>query len=298
MSSTQSDVYGEAYLDTVSLLQEEIARLEAELLMRDVPAPQSVPDRAAQRQSVAAEARILELTSLVAERDETMGLLWDQLSALEEVEAARKAEFEQLNRWVEELEQRMKSEASRPADLDVGRQEAEALRDQLESQRRSWETQRSRLFDEIGDLRARLEESACATGGGSAAQRALEEENRKLRDECRRLAIFEPDAQESASLREQLGGLRGELDRARQELDLVSDDLRRERLEREADQAASRARQATERITESAPATSDERVRALREHLREMHDRDEQERRERQLSTRISRLWHRSGSRR
>ncbi|MBX6312624.1 MAG: hypothetical protein IRY99_06845 [Isosphaeraceae bacterium] len=294
MPSTWTDETGGDYLETVALLQEEIARLEAELRLRDEAAPAVASEPEATPAIEAAEARIGELTAQLAERDEMIGLLCEQLAALEEVRAARSAEWEQMSRWVQELEERIERGGTRPPDPDEGLREAEALRERLEAQQRSWGAERARLEQEISGLRSRLAQASDVASNDARA--TLESENHHLRDECRRLAAVEIEAAEAAALREQARALRAELDQAHRALDQARDDLRRERMEHEAELAALRTSLASAKASGQVEATPDERIRAIRLQLREAHEREERERAERKLSSRLSRLWQRTGS--
>src|SRR5690242_12561147 len=100
--------------DTIALLQEEIARLEDELRMRDDaaaaerlaarPAPgPGVPDQVAAEAMRRSDSQAAEL----ADREETIALLLEHLRLAEEAEAASRAEWEQLNVWVQEVERRV-----------------------------------------------------------------------------------------------------------------------------------------------------------------------------------------------
>ncbi len=298
MPTTWTDDAGADYLDTVALLQDEIARLEDELRRRDEEAVGPSPEPPAAVVDGEADAKLGELAALLADRDETIGLLCDQLAAIEEVGAARTAEWEQLDGWVRQLEERIDRDGQRPAaDVEAAR-EAEALRDRLESQERAWGAERARLDQEIAWLRARQAEAAARAGDHDRA--AVEAENQRLRDECLRLAALEVAAAEAEALRERSRELQEQCDQARRDLDLARDDLARERVEREAELAALRASLASAKAIEpAAPAasTADERIRALRLHLREIHEREAKEREERQLVNRLSRLWRRPAPR-
>lgn len=293
MASTWTDEGGEAYLETVALLQEEIARLEAELRQRDEAAPAWASAGPEAPASDPAEGRIGELTSLLAERDETIGLLWDQLTALEEVGSAKAAEWDQLTRWVEELEERIERDGTPPVDPSGAEAEAAALRDRLESQQRSWDAERLRYQRELETLRARRDEAG--RPADVADPSALLEENRRLSEQCDRVEALETEV---SSLRDQIRGLKASQDDERRELVQVANELRRELIEREQELALLRIKKATSRDEGDAEASPDERIRAFRQHLRDLHEKEEQERAERQLSTRLGRLWHRVGARR
>ncbi len=296
MSMTRIDEASDAYLETFALLQEEIARLEAELRLRDESPAEASPAPGDRRENEAAEARVAELTALLAERDETIGLLWDQLAALEEAGSARAAEWEQLSRWVEELEARIEGGDTRSPDPDAGFREAEALRERLGSEQRAWEAERARLEQEVSVLRNRLAEASAQFG--DQAHTALEDENRRLRDECRRLAVLGAEAASVGVLRNRTRELEAELEQAREASDHAADELHRLRLEHEAELAALRVTLTGTKVAVTPESSPDERIRALRLHYREVHEREEKERQERQLSSRLSRLWRRSGPRR
>ena len=204
MTSAWPDESGTDYLDTVTLLQEEIARLEAELRQRDEavldePSPRPLGDPATED---AGARQIHELTTLLTERDETIGLLCEQLAALEEAGAARAAEWEQMDRWVRELEERIEREGTRTSDPDENEsfRQTEVLRERLESRERAWEAERAHFEREIAGLRSRLTDASGQADDHARA--ALEAENHRLRDECRRLAGFEAAEAEAQALRE------------------------------------------------------------------------------------------------
>jgi chromosome segregation ATPase len=279
-----------AFVDTIALLQEEVARLEAELRLRDEQPVLDLPEVLKAPGASEAERRVEELAALLDERDEAISLLWEQLSTIEEAQAARSAEWDQLHHWVEELEARFGDGADPTEFSGESRREAEALRDQLEIQRRGWEAQRSGLEQEIAELRARLNAAASATASDDPTLAMLEQENRRLRDECRRLSEPRDDATE-------VEALKLALDRANARLQAVENDLNNQRLRHEEELTQLRTNQARSALS-SADLTPNERVKALREHLQELHAKEEVERKERQLSARISRLLGRGGARR
>jgi chromosome segregation ATPase len=278
-----------AFVDTIALLQEEVARLEAELRLRDEQPIVDLPEAPKSPGESEAEQRVGELAALLDERDEAIGLLWEQLSAIEEAQAARSAEWEQLHHWVEELEARFGDGADPAEFAGESRREAEALRDQLEIRRRGWEAQRLGLEREIAELRARPDAPASASSDDDPRLTLLEQENRRLRDECRRLS----GSQEAAA---EVEALKLALDRAEARLQAAESDLIGQRLRHEEELARLRTNQAKSMVT-SADLSPNERVKALREHLQELHAREEAERKERQLSARISRLLGRGGAR-
>jgi hypothetical protein len=289
MPSTPTDETGSAYLDTVALLQEEIARLEEEIRHREEALPDAPQHRQAGPADEPAGARVAELTALLAERDETIGLLCEQVAALEEAGAAKWAEWEQMERWVRDLEQEIDREATRPRDQDEARRQAEALSEQWEGRERAWAAESARMEAEIAGLRSRLAEAPALAGDHARA--ALEAENHRLLDECRRLAGFEAAAAEAEALRERSLDLQRLLEQARQALERANNEHRHERIEREAELASLRASLASSKV-----ASIDERINAFRQHLREVHESQERGREERQLRNRLARLWRRSSS--
>jgi hypothetical protein len=258
---------GVEYLEAIALLQDEVARLEQELRSRyerpaaaDPPGtPQEGdPDRDA-AELAGARAAVEQLRLELAGRDETIGVLLDQLSRVEEAEAASRAEWEHLAGWLAELEHRVEGQ-----DGDATQQ--------------------------LEDLRA---------------------ENRWLRialEESKKPHESGPPAAPDSRLAEALA----ERDDIRRQLERIEDERRRERHEHTAalvelqaqlsraalarpDEGKPPVREAPERNTGDREV--DLRIRALREHLLEIHQREADARKQKQLLTRLSRLWNRTGPR-
>src|SRR5215218_8575042 len=112
------------------------------------------------------EAVARQVASLLAElgnREETINLLLEQARLFEEAESADRANWEQLNNWVHELEQRVETGGSAGAvreELDGERRRAESERQAFEAERRSWEAQRAAHASESDKLRAMLTQAA------------------------------------------------------------------------------------------------------------------------------------------
>ena len=92
-------------------------------------------------------------------RDETIRLLLDELSRVEEAQAATRAEWEQLAGWVAELEQRVEGQDGDALHelenrLAAEQQKADALQVKSEQDRRAWEAQRQIYQAEIARLQA------------------------------------------------------------------------------------------------------------------------------------------------
>lgn len=298
--------------DTIALLHEEIHRLEGELRLREEALAESnrpaEPD--VQLSNAVAERRLAELGTEVAKRDETIMLLLEQVRLLEEAEAAGRAEWEQLQQWVEEVERRVEGRDLQGRDLlgelDGEKRRVEAQRLSFETDRRAWETHRQALDTEVQQLRTKLTELARRPGGAShgAAVEALEEENRKLRAVCRELERHKALGAHAAHFRDRLQEVQNELAESQHEIRRLIDERERERIEHEAALAAQRRQAARESLyrqeegdngESGEPVTIDERIQALRLHLREIHDREAEERKNNRLSARLSRLWGKTG---
>ena len=133
---------------------------------------------------------------------------------------------------------------------------------------------------------------------------ALEQENLRLRAACE--MVERTAAESSGALRSRLGEIQEECDELRHQLVQIDDERRRERLEYETTVAELRTRLSQASLVpepiEKTEAHSDAhdselRIRALRHHLRDIHEREETERRERRLTHRLSRLWSRTSPR-
>jgi hypothetical protein len=323
------------YLDIIALLEQEVNRLEHELRFRSEQPHESDPPETAGNEDAGAspspgasaadaEAEVQRLERELAKGQETVALLLDQLSLLEEAKAANQAEWEQMAAWVSELERRVEGQdsgalAALQAQLAEKDRAAEELRAQSEQQRRSWEIQRQVQEGEIARLQRALADGGAAPPraadddrqGDPAGERsadlasALEEEISRLR--ARHEIIERTAAEESALLHSRLSAAQGERDTLRFELKQAEEEQKRQKLEYEASIAELRSRlkevsliqpdaapRANERQGHSADLDADFRVRALRQHLLEIHEREEEERRERNLKNRLSRLWSRT----
>lgn len=247
------------YEDPVALLQAEIERLEAELRAREEIAADPV-DRGPDEHSVREIGRLQDELAL---RDETIAELWDHLRHLEEQEAASRVEWEQVQAMIDDLEARL---AGQSWTIPI-----ESTRGDDHADRHAWAIERGRLTAEIDRLRADLDRA----GNSPVAA--------------------EPDDQ-TAGLLDEVARLRAELQRS-------------SGLETEVEMLRARLRVADENRPPDAPAVSepsarhqpydglspDERIRALRLHLREVHDKEVEERKSAQLASRLSRLWHSLG---
>jgi hypothetical protein len=305
-----------AHQETIALLEEEIARLEGELRLRDLeaaerdenhPVPPPVVEDAEARE------RIIELGDALAAREETIALLLEQVRLADEAEAASHAEWEQLHQWVQEVERRVAESGDGGTnlrnELAAERRSTEALRQAAEKDQRAWEVQRQALVAEVERLRARFAEVAGESGSSGAAVQALERENQELRDAYGALARSAVPAHEVDALVQELETLKRQHEAQGQELQRLRDDHQRQRNEYEASLNAMRTQLARESlrrqeehvktsVAQDAPQDketlleADMRIRALREHLKEIHQDETDQKMRRSLAARLSRLWH------
>jgi len=301
--------------DTIALLEEEIARLEDEIRIRDLAATAEGQGLNTYQGQPAhdeeAEERIAQLGKELASREETIALLLEQTRLADEAEAASRAEWEQLHNWVQEVERRVADQNDPGTEireqLAAESRTSELLRQAAEREQRSWEVQRQALVAEVERLRARFTEVAGESDTSVAALQALEHENRELR------AAYDTMARNSVPEHE-MDAVVAELQTARrqhaalaQELRTHQDDRQRERNEQEAALNALRSQLARDSLrrqeehvksTGAVPSSreslleADMRIRAFREHLKEIHHDETEQRMRRSLAARLSRLWN------
>ncbi len=340
--NARSDVqYLHEYQDMIHILQEEITRLEDELRLRDLAAEGAEAEQASvrSRRTREDELRIraehervdAALGAELANRDETIALLLEQIRLADEAEAAARAEWEQLHQWVAEVEKRIADQqksgagagATAAAEIHEAilneRRSAESLRQMFESQRRSWELERQSLGSEVERLRARLVELADGPDASAGVIATLERENQELRAAYRELADRGIPAHDLESIVAELQAARQERDLLSIELRQQRDDHERARMEHQAAENALRSQLARESlrrqeeqvrttaVLSGAPSTvtavlnagdtldPDQRIRAFREHLKEIHHEEAEQRLKRGLAARLSRLWSHTG---
>jgi hypothetical protein len=328
------------YLETIALLQDEVARLEGELNLRDNRQSDSDPtalssvdekdEPAEAPQSGAGSPDDNErLTAELSCREDTIRLLLDELGRAEEAQAATRAEWEHLAEWVAELERRVEGQ-----DPDVLRQledrlaaqqqDAETLRMKSERDRRAWDCQRQLLEANVARLEAALDQvatssaaggSQCGGAGQSSAAcddgvEALRAENLRLHAACQDLAQRTASDEHSEALDEKLAVALQERHEVGRQLKQLKDEMNRKQLEHEATVADLEARLAQASLTHaegslperrpegiSSQREIDLRIRALRQNLLEIDQREKEERRQKRLVARLSRLWSRTGPR-
>jgi hypothetical protein len=264
------------------LLRAEVEQLQAELAQHDVQIAEMTEMAALEANSGVADVvephedttalveRLEQLLDELERKDEQVAALEDLLNATEAASRADQEERRQLEAWVRDIEGR------------IG---------QRESEWKAAEEKLLRRIDELAAERDRAEQAMeeALSGGRTtmhmqgmvenlrrqiAEREKLLEESDRSRAELERSAGFDPRAQVEEMLREE------RLELARQQASVA-----RERVELES------ARTRLQRHGEY--ADSEDRIRALRQHLQEIQTVEKQEREERSLSTRLSRLWNR-----
>jgi chromosome segregation ATPase len=321
------------YLETIALLQEEILRLESELLACE-PATASVAgfsrkaEEEARQASQSSREEIDKLTTELAVREETINLLIEQLRLVEEAEAASRAEWEQLSHWIAEVEQRVDRQAQSGADRQVEelasqQRQTDEYRSQLENERSTWSQERRALEQEIrrlGSLLASASQGSGKPGADAEALAVLEAENKRLVKRCTDLE--ETSSTEIGTLREAAESARRELAETRRQRDQIQDERDRERREYEIAVASLRAHSSRSSLAAGEPAAAaveastvgatatespkttdnsialeaDMRIRAFRQHLKEIHCHETEARNRNKLSARLSRLWNRTAT--
>ena len=309
------------YLETIALLQDEISRLEGELLAREQPEQclagcQASTADADDFEQGPHQFEIERLNAELTSRDETINLLLEQLRLVEEAESASRVEWEQLTQWVAEVEERIERQdgagsARFEQEVEAHRKEADNFRLQLDLERKTWNDRRRSLENEIQRLQALLARPTeeAATPSDDATLAMLECENQRLRQLCHDLEATVKS--ETRSLRDAVEAGRRELEEVRKERDCVQDERDRERREYEiaiaslrsqSSRAALRAHESEAHVTRpettdtvSSALEADLRIREFRQHLKEIHNHEAEARSHNRLGARLSRLWTRTG---
>jgi chromosome segregation ATPase len=318
ITTAENNAIEPGYLDTLALLQEEIARLEEEVRQRDEALAESEHASAQllPESNPAEAARNIELSTELAQREETIIFLLEEIRLVGEAETAGRAEWEQLNQWVELVEHRVDARAEQDLnlarELDSERRNVEEVRVAADADRRAWDKQRKDLEEEVERLRPKF--STVNNQTNSQTKRALESleaENRRLRKACDNLTHATASGPEFEAVRAQLASSESLLKEARTDLVRIQDDRLSERNEHEAALSTLRTQVACDQLRtreevdgsaanaippSAGPEPSiDERIRAFRQHLHDVHQRELEERSQKRFSARLARLWRRTG---
>jgi chromosome segregation ATPase len=286
-SVNRSDSFGH---ETIELLRSEVAALERELADRDARLAEmtrvaggefagSNASDVPEPDTLALVARLEELLDELEKKDARVASLEEMLRLAEEAGRAEQDERAHIESWLGEIEQRL---GARESEWQAAN---EALRQQL---------------DEVASQRDRAEQALNQGESGYGTSEASQESYAELRQQIAELKQkLQTTAQEKEALDQRVKAAEAHAPAApRQEQ--VNAEVREERLQLARERAEmARARAELERERQNAkrvPDEIDQRVQALREHLREIHERDMQKQKEQpkeSLTSRLVRLWQR-----
>jgi chromosome segregation ATPase len=263
-----ADPYQEEMLE---LLRAEILDLQTALADRDHDHTAQVVDsdfdRDDQLSKPDAEKLVTRLEQLLQElqqRDDQIATLTDLLEATEAANRAEQEERSQIDSWLHDIEQR------------CGDREQE------------WRSQQAKLQSELNSVAEERDQAQAALNVDSSSVKLEAAQNvmRSLRETAE-------------TQREKLNAAEQEISRLRRELEAaVQGPPREERMqlaEERSEIARLRQELEHERQRKQNPAVNDDnlKLKALRQHLNEIHEQEKKEREERKLSSRIARLWNR-----
>lgn len=265
---------GDPYQDEmIELLRAEALDLQAILAERDDNPPirthvetinQAIDDALPKAEAERLFERREQLLTELQQRDEQVSTLTELLDAAEETSRAERDERDQLNAWLRDIEER------------------------FGSREQEWQAQRQQLELVIKTVAA--ERHGAETAMNADTSNAKLEATQNLLIGLRQVA--ESQRQQLIEAEQTIAQLRGESERPQRS-------QTREELVQLAEERAEVARQRQDfeaaRRYENRSASDDAslKLRALRQHLNEIHVQEQQEKEERKLSSRLSRLWNR-----
>lgn len=310
--TTGAGVSSQPAYETEDLLRAEIELLQSELLDRDTQLAElrdglgsNLPtfDASHATTSEEHEAELEQLTNRMEQlldeleqADLRTRLLEDQLQSIEQLRTAERAEYDAVVAWIDEIEQRF------------GEREAawEAEREALEQRVAQFVDGTTREMDPQNPLDSPSDNGRPLEGIVTEPERCPEaavHELKELRQKYRQVAelarnlkeerdnlaqrLEQPGAHDVASgePNQSTAGRQETLEIAQARAELAREQTALLRLKEDFE----RKRMLAEQQTDSA----DQRVRAFREHLREVHATQEQQRKDSSLANRLSRLWRR-----
>ncbi|MDA0659218.1 MAG: FHA domain-containing protein [Planctomycetota bacterium] len=275
--------------ETLQLLQEEIVNLQQQLqeqiietdrlrTKHQAPSHDSPLTATPSTDSIKPQ-RTLELLDELERSDERIASLEELLLITEEASLAEQEERRQIEAWIGEVEIRFgQREAETTAEMEVFKRK---LHDTLAERNR---------------LEVRLQAAASPQGSREAFQETLDQ----LRTQNSTLvAELEQQQQHVSSLERNVEQLKEQLDpdALQRRLD---DAVREERLQMAQERAEmARQRVAMARELEQIPQThrradpdSETKFKALRQHLKEIHVQEQQDKKERSIGSRLAKLWN------
>jgi len=273
-------------LDTIELLKAEIERLQTELVDREISSENrnevfyGSTDPATAEECEKLLGRLDDLLAELDQSDQRIAILEDLLRASEEATAAEREERRQLEAWVGDIEQRISDrESGWKAEIELLRRrlkEATEQRSHIDQSLASPEGQSGNdghARAEIEGWRLRAAELQQQLADADRERLAL---NQKLQQQAANLGQTSQLDQELREERVKMAQERAEM--ARQRADLIS-------LKAQLDQQS--------KSVETPKLEVENRMRAFRQHLREIHDQEqtEQPSEPTTLSSRIAQLW-------
>jgi chromosome segregation ATPase len=285
-------------LELIALLRAEVSHLQSELTDRDVrlaemsaqdawtcahAVEREADDELPEEQVAALLDRLESLLSELAESDRRVKTLEEMLQNFEQVAAAEGEEQRQVEAWIKDIEGRFAQRENewraeveflngRLEDVTAERDRAEQMLARAHTPDRAAQMQQEVLHGlrrQVAQLGEQLAHSEKSRQDLERRYAAFDVEEAEHRSQERVAELLREERLQLAEERTELAVLRAELARAKVEI---------------AEQEPVRAELPDEATTQ---------IRALRQHLREIHEQEEHERDERRLSRRIARLWKR-----
>jgi pSer/pThr/pTyr-binding forkhead associated (FHA) protein len=256
--------------EMIELLRAEVLELQAALAEREnlgfdlrpsAPLDEDVLPRAEAEKLV---QRLEQLLSELQDRDEQINSLTDLLAAAEDANQMELEERTQMDQWVRDIEQR------------------------FGSREQEWQEERLVLQKSIDAMAAERDRAEAALNADTASGKLEAAQNmlRSLRETA------SAQRQQLVGSEQLIQELRGRLEQAQS---LHSHEDRMQLIQERAELARQRQELETLRHQQHGFGTDETalKLRALRQHLNEIHEEERAEREERKLSTRISKLWRR-----
>jgi hypothetical protein len=273
----------------VALLQSEVAEQDARLLeLADAPQPSGSVDAGDVSPGPSVEPRLQRLLAELERSDQRVRALEELLQAADEARLAGEEERQQLDVWVQEIERRIvQREQEWRADADAARRQVRELTAQRDRLHARLQAQAEHAVDSCQQISTPGDQTQLiqVQAANAELQAQLDDAQRRNAEFERRVAELQRD---------------GPADGVQQQID---ETLRAERLELAKERAeVSRQRvELAERLRDAqcdqgrgeriSPA--DQRFRAFREHLKQIHEQERSERTGPTLTERLAQLWRR-----
>jgi hypothetical protein len=286
--------------EEVEMLRAEVAQLQSELVQRDVELAElaaaenfSENTPAADPDTEALVERLEQLLDELQGTDRRIQSLQDLLRASDDAQQAELEERRQIANWLQEIEQRV---SQRESEWKAENQKLTNEIEQLKTQRESAEQKLGKALQASGVETARQAEKHLAE---------IREENHKLAQQLQQQIQENEKLGKAADLVEVHGNgqstekIYQEL--RRQELELAQERATMSRQRAEVVRLKDEVERSAQKVTGGSDS-SDLRVKALRDHLREIHEQEQEEKQNQPespngIASRIARLWQRLDSR-